>query len=348
QDRLHVALLVGAARADVALAGAQGDVRRRRRLVRLLHAGFLQEQMDHVRRQLGALGLAVQATQQGFGGLGDIAGADQLELVATVADFQCQSLFDQAQVLVELAAEIGEAVGFKGFEGEAMRFYGGVQGLLGDRARQIRKTKNSAVNGKKQRNAKKPLNGIAVGPNSFGQAHGRIDSALQASADQRAPQRVRQRVVDLDLDELADQARIVATEIDDAVVLGAALQHARIFLGIVRDENALGGAHHPSAVLEADLADAVLEDRQPLFLHFFRRLVDQLRGWRAGACAVDERIGKVEADVLYQLHGLLEVLVGLAGEADDEIRADQDVRHRRLELANARLVLQRRMVALHP
>src|SRR5690606_15620602 len=97
------------------------------------------------------------ATQQGFGGFGDIAGADQLELVATVADFQCQSLFDQAQVLVELAAEIGEAVGFKGFEGEAMRFYGGVQGLLGDRAQQIRKTKNSAVNGKKQWGAIKAM-----------------------------------------------------------------------------------------------------------------------------------------------------------------------------------------------
>lgn len=33
-------------------------------------------------------------------------------------------------MLVELAAEIGEATGFKGFEGETMRFYGCVQGLL--------------------------------------------------------------------------------------------------------------------------------------------------------------------------------------------------------------------------
>jgi len=78
-------------------------------------------------------------------------------LIAAVADLDSQALFDQAQVLVELAAEIGEAVGIKGFKGEAMRFYGGVQGLFGDRARQIRKTKNSAVNGKKQRETIKAM-----------------------------------------------------------------------------------------------------------------------------------------------------------------------------------------------
>ncbi|MDC6663091.1 hypothetical protein N4Q66_26590, partial [Leclercia adecarboxylata] len=55
---------------------------------------------------------------------------DQLELVAAVADFQFQALFDQAQMLVELAAEVGEAMGFKRFEGKAMWFYGCVQGLL--------------------------------------------------------------------------------------------------------------------------------------------------------------------------------------------------------------------------
>mgnify|MGYP001195279728 CR=1 FL=1 len=48
------------------------------------------------------------------------------------SDFQIEALLNEAQMLVELAAEIGEAVGFKGFEGETMRFYGGVQGLLSD------------------------------------------------------------------------------------------------------------------------------------------------------------------------------------------------------------------------
>ena len=35
-------------------------------------------------------------------------------------------------MLVELTAQVGEAVGFKGFQGETMRFYGGVQGILID------------------------------------------------------------------------------------------------------------------------------------------------------------------------------------------------------------------------
>src|SRR5690606_17141493 len=46
--------------------------------------------------------------------------ADQFELVAAVADFHRQALFDQAQVFVELSAEIGEAACFKGLEGEVM------------------------------------------------------------------------------------------------------------------------------------------------------------------------------------------------------------------------------------
>ena len=39
-----------------------------------------------------------------------------------------QALFDQAQVLVELAAQVGETVGLEGFEDETMGFYGCVQG----------------------------------------------------------------------------------------------------------------------------------------------------------------------------------------------------------------------------
>lgn len=46
---------------------------------------------------------------------------------------------------------------------------------------------------------------------------------------QGAAQRVRQGIVDVHVDELADQARIIAAEIDDAVLLGTALEHARPF-----------------------------------------------------------------------------------------------------------------------
>lgn len=78
--------------------------------------------MHQVGRQLGSFGFAVQLAQQLLGGLGLVGAAKHFELVATVADFQAEALFDQAQVLVELAAEVGETAGLERFEGETMRF----------------------------------------------------------------------------------------------------------------------------------------------------------------------------------------------------------------------------------
>src|SRR5690606_2913281 len=87
----------------------------------------------------------------------------------------------------------------------------------------------------------------------------------QASIQQRAAQRVGQGVLDVHLGELTDQQRVVTAEVDDAVVLRAALQHARVLLGVVGHQDALDGAHHASADLEALLVDARLEDLQALF-----------------------------------------------------------------------------------
>ena len=78
--------------------------------------------MHQVGRQLGGFGFAVQLAQQLLGSLGFFGAAKHLELVAAVADFQAEALFDQAQMLVELAAEVGETAGLERFEGEAMRF----------------------------------------------------------------------------------------------------------------------------------------------------------------------------------------------------------------------------------
>jgi len=81
-----------------------------------------------LRRQLGRLGLAVEAAQQLLGSGSGLGFADQLELIAAVADLDGPALLDQAQVLVELAAQVGEAVGLERFEDETMRLYGCVQG----------------------------------------------------------------------------------------------------------------------------------------------------------------------------------------------------------------------------
>ncbi|MNZ96861.1 hypothetical protein D3C78_1160750 [compost metagenome] len=113
------------------LAGLQRDARHLAGQGDVFEAGFLQEQVDDLRGQLGAaVGFAVQAAQQALGGLGALDIADQFELVAAVADLDGQALFDQAQMLVELSAEVGEAACFEGFQDEAMVFQGSVQGLL--------------------------------------------------------------------------------------------------------------------------------------------------------------------------------------------------------------------------
>ena len=86
--------------------------------------------MHHVRRKLGSLGFAVQAAQQVFCGGGQFGVADQFELIAAIADFDRETLFDQAQMLVELSAQIGEAASLKRLEEKTMWFDGCVQGRI--------------------------------------------------------------------------------------------------------------------------------------------------------------------------------------------------------------------------
>ena len=90
-----------------------------------------------------------------------------------------------------------------------------------------------------------------------------------------------------------------------------------------------------------------LQPRQPGVLHLVRYLVGQVRRGRSGAARIDEGEALVEAHVLDQLHGLFEVRIGLAGEADDEIRGNRDIRPHRAQLADLLLELQRGVATLH-
>ena len=58
------------------------------------------------------------------------SGADLFELVAAGAQLDAQALFDQAQVLIKLAAQVSEAASLKGFKDKAEWFYGCVQGRV--------------------------------------------------------------------------------------------------------------------------------------------------------------------------------------------------------------------------
>jgi hypothetical protein len=80
------------------------------------------------RRQLATFGFPVEAAQKVFCRGGVLGFTNELELIAAIADLDAQALFDQAQVLVELSAQIGETASLKGLEEKTMWFYGCVQG----------------------------------------------------------------------------------------------------------------------------------------------------------------------------------------------------------------------------
>ena len=77
--------------------------------------------------------------------------------------------------------------------------------------------------------------------------------------EQRAPKRVRLGGIDVYVGKLPDQLRVIAAEVDDTIVLGSALQFARIFFRVVGDQNPLGRTHHLPADFEALLIQAMLQ-----------------------------------------------------------------------------------------
>ena len=78
-----------------------------------------------------------------------------------------------------------------------------------------------------------------------------------------------------------------------------------------------------------------------------RRVVGQVGGRRAGARAEDEAEAGVVADVVDQLHQLVEILFRLAGKADDEVAAHADAGPHRAQLAHDALVFHGGVAALH-
>ena len=76
-------------------------------------------------------------------------------------------------------------------------------------------------------------------------------------------------------------------------------------------------------------------------------LVDPLGRLGAGPGAVDERVGAVVAGLGHHLERALEVVVGLAGEADDDVGRHGQVGHRRPGGGQALEVALGRVAAVH-
>src|SRR5436190_24125313 len=138
-----------------------------------------------------------------------------------------------------------------------------------------------------------------------------------------------------------------AGEVDHAVVAGAAGELMPALRRKAFDQHALHATDHALGNrigLRLDLRLQALEARA---LHFGRDLIGQLGRWRSGARAVAEAIGIIELELASQLERGVELRVGLAGEADDEVRAHADAGSRRAQAPQDRAVLERRVAALH-
>src|SRR3546814_11202176 len=83
-----------------------------------------------------------------------------------------------------------------------------------------------------------------------------------------------------------------------------------------------------------ELADAVLQDRKPLFLDRDVDGVTQVRRRRAGPRAVDERVRAIETRLGDQIKGLHEIVVRFGRKADDENRSQRQVRTGRAHAAD--------------
>ena len=157
---------------------------------------------------------------------------------------------------------------------------------------------------------------------------------------------VAHRLGDGDVHEAADHAG-VAGEVHVAHVFGAAGHLARVLAAGLFHQHALHRAHHGLVDAVGVGGDGSLQAGEPCVLHVHRRVVGEVRRRGARAGGEDEGVALVEADIADQLHGFLEIILGFAGEAHDEIRRHADVRAHGAQLADLLLEFDRGVAALH-
>ena len=155
-----------------------------------------------------------------------------------------------------------------------------------------------------------------------------------------------QRGGDAHVDKLADQP-VRAGKVDRPVIAGSAGQFVGILARSTFDEDAFDATHHAPADGLRACIDGGLQARQPRLLDFQRYLVGEAGSRRTGARAIHETVAVVEADVLDELHRLLEILFRFSRKADDEIRCDGNAGPGRAQAPDDGPVFQRGIAALH-
>ena len=89
------------------------------------------------------------------------------------------------------------------------------------------------------------------------------------------------------------------------------------------------------------------EPVEALLDHLARRRVVDLRGRRSGALGVDERERRREAHLAHERQRVLEVLLGLAGKAHDDVGRECDAGHGVLDAARKREEVLAGVAAVH-
>src|SRR5215207_3043395 len=159
-----------------------------------------------------------------------------------------------------------------------------------------------------------------------GGAEDREKPQLGGAAEQALGSRERGRggARDLYLDQLAGRGG--AVEVDGLVVTSAAAQTGGIGTARPLDQDLEGAAEEALGPLASAPLHELDQALHPVALDPVRYLALHLGRLRAAPRREDKGEGAVVADLVDKLEGLLEVLIGLAGEADDDVGGDRAVR----------------------
>jgi hypothetical protein len=161
-----------------------------------------------------------------------------------------------------------------------------------------------------------------------------------------AYQRAGKDLGDAHVDVAADRRDGVASEVDGLVLSGAAGDLAS-GVGAVLDHDGHGLIQMAGVVAALNLALASVEDGEAFDFYFFGDRILHVDGRGVGAGGVFEAVNRVVAYLFEERDGVFEVLVGLAGEANDDVRRERDVAPCGFGPGNALEVPVAGVVALH-
>src|SRR5256714_14149448 len=153
------------------------------------------------------------------------------------------------------------------------------------------------------------------------------------------------RAFDADVDELARPG--LAGEVHGRVVPRAPAQERRVGAARALDEHLLHAADTGLVALQRDALAELDQALDPLRLNPVRHLVGHRRRLGAPPRRQSEPESALAADLLHDLERRGEVLLGLAGEADDQVGREGQVWDGRAQLVDEPQITLARVRAAH-